>query len=226
VVNEAPGARNYASECGRDRSIVKTKPEPGRSGIVEIRQLPARRQEASGDDSTANEDATTSVNVGSPGFIGPSLAPSRSRHPHLLLDERHVFARVLLLLLDRLLFLGRVLSLLLVLLGRLMRHRVLLLIAPEKRNGLCSQAIGSDVCRGSECRGRSMVKTHPKPGRSWTLRTPWFASTLRRQIANPSPRPDLSPPHWVNGRNILSAPPAGRPPQQSSTSIRMRSAAA
>jgi hypothetical protein len=54
-----------------------------------------------------------------------------------------------------------------------------------------------------------MVKTHLTPGRSRTLRRPLFASTLRRQIANPSPRPDLSPPHCVNGMNIFSVPPGG-----------------
>jgi len=92
---------------------------------------------SAGGHSTANEDATTSLTVGSPGFIGPSFTLAVG-HPHLLLDERYVFACVLLLLLDRLLLLGRVLGLLLVLLGRLVRHRVLLLIEPEKRKALLS----------------------------------------------------------------------------------------
>lgn len=47
-----------------------------------------------------------------------------------------------------------------------------------------------------------MVKTHPVPGTSRTRRTPWFASTQRRQIARPSPSPDRSWPRWVNGRNM------------------------
>lgn len=54
-------------------------------------------------------------------------------------------------------------------------------------------------CHGIECRGRSIVKTHPERGRSRNRRTPLFASTLRRQIASPSPIPDLSSPFCVNG---------------------------
>lgn len=50
------------------------------------------------------------------------------------------------------------------------------------------------VGSGSECRGRSMVKTHPEPGMLRTLRTPLFTSVLRRHIASPSPTPDLSAP--------------------------------
>ena len=37
-----------------------------------------------------------------------------------------------------------------------------------------------------------MVKTQPVPGLLRTLRTPPFASTLRRQIDSPSPRADFS----------------------------------
>jgi hypothetical protein len=63
------------------------------------------------------------------------------------------------------------------------------------------------------CRGRSMVKTQPDPGTSRTRTIPLFASTLRRQIASPSPSPDLSLPLCSKGRNIWSALPGGRPPQ-------------
>jgi hypothetical protein len=67
------------------------------------------------------------------------------------------------------------------------------------------------------------VKTQPVPGTSRTLRIPLFASTLRRAMDSPSPRPVRSPPFWVKGRNIRSALPGGRPPHWSFTSIRMRS---
>ncbi len=72
-------------------------------------------------------------------------------------------------------------------------------------------------------RGKSIVKTHPEAGRSRTLRVPLFASTLRREIDSPSPRPVLSAPLWVKGRNIFSGSPSGSPPHLSSTSIRIRS---
>ena len=36
-----------------------------------------------------------------------------------------------------------------------------------------------------------MVKIHPEPGMSRTLTIPLFASTLRRQMDSPSPRPHL-----------------------------------
>lgn len=62
------------------------------------------------------------------------------------------------------------------------------------------------------CRGRLIVNMHPTPGTSRTLRMPSFSSTLRRAIDNPSPSPDLSAPNWVNGRNICSALPGGKPP--------------
>ena len=54
-----------------------------------------------------------------------------------------------------------------------------------------------------------MVKTQPTPGTSRTLRsTPAFASTLRRDMERPSPKPVLSSLFCVNGTNILSASPA------------------
>ena len=58
-----------------------------------------------------------------------------------------------------------------------------------------------------------MVKTHPEPEMSRTRSVPSFASTLRRQMASPSPSPDWSVPLCVKGKNIWSALPGGNPPQ-------------
>ena len=46
----------------------------------------------------------------------------------------------------------------------------------------------------NEWRGRSMVNTQPVPGTSRTLRVPWFASMLRRDIERPNPSPLVSAP--------------------------------
>jgi hypothetical protein len=72
------------------------------------------------------------------------------------------------------------------------------------RTGGCKEAAPGPDGRsqpgaGTAWRGRSMVKTQPLPGMLLTLRTPLFISVPRRQIANPSPTPDLSSPLCVNG---------------------------
>src|SRR6185503_5493970 len=95
--------------------------------------------------------------------------------------------------------------------------------------GQIADYVGPPAGDGPEattCRGRSTVNTQPTPGMLRTLRTPPMASTLRLQIDKPRPRPDLSVLPCVNGSNILSASPGGRPPQLSSTSIMTRSPAA
>ena len=51
-----------------------------------------------------------------------------------------------------------------------------------------------DSGRGIVRRGRSTVKTQPVCGLFLTLKIPSLASTLRRQIERPKPRPDLSSP--------------------------------
>ena len=99
----------------------------------------------------------------------------------------------------------------------------------EVRPTGCKRAIeklNTYVGCDSRCLGRSIVNTHPRFGTSRTPRTPLFASTPRWQMANPSPNPDRSLPTCLNGLNISSAAPGSSPPQWSSTSIRMRSAAA
>lgn len=63
-----------------------------------------------------------------------------------------------------------------------------------------------------------MVKTHPMPGTSRTPRVPESDTTLCLAMESPSPRPDLSSLRCVNGVNILSALPLGKPPQWSMTS--------
>jgi hypothetical protein len=72
--------------------------------------------------------------------------------------------------------------------------------------------------------GRSIVNTQPLPGRLRTRSEPPFASTPRRLIPRPRPKPDRSPLRCSNSRNRSSASPGGRPPHSSSTSIKTRAA--
>ncbi len=53
------------------------------------------------------------------------------------------------------------------------------------------------------------MNTQPAPGRLRTWSVPPFASTLRRLMGNPRPRPGASSPSWANGRKISSALPSG-----------------
>ena len=79
----------------------------------------------------------------------------------------------------------------------------------------CCPALAAVACIGihGAWRGKSIVNTHPRPATSRTVKSPSFASTLRRETASPSPMPDLSSPLCLNGRNICSASPGARPPQ-------------
>lgn len=70
-------------------------------------------------------------------------------------------------------------------------------------------AVENDAAVGMGWRGRSMAKTHPHAGRSRAVRVPEFASTLRRAIDSPSPRPVLFALLWLNGWNIFSRSPFG-----------------
>src|SRR4030095_8206806 len=72
--------------------------------------------------------------------------------------------------------------------------------------------------------GRSIVNTQPLPGRLRTRSEPPFASTPRRLIPRPRPKPDRSPLRCSNSRNRSSASRGGRPPHSSSTSIKTRAA--
>lgn len=64
-----------------------------------------------------------------------------------------------------------------------------------------------------------ILKMHPVPGTSSTLRAPPSASIPCRAIDRPSPSPVLSSLPCVNGRNIFLSKSSGRPPQWSATSI-------
>ena len=87
-------------------------------------------------------------------------------------------------------------------------------------------ASATDGAFGTKCRGRSMVKMQPEPGN--------IAHAQHAAVGlNAAPRDGQAQPQAAfvgtaldEGTNICSASPGGRPPQWSSTSIRMRSAAA
>jgi hypothetical protein len=55
-----------------------------------------------------------------------------------------------------------------------------------------------------------IVKMHPVPGTSQTLRVPSFDSTLRRAIDKPSPSLPLSSLSCAKGRNNFSASQGSR----------------
>jgi hypothetical protein len=88
---------------------------------------------------------------------------------------------------------------------------------------LSNEITTSDYLAGAGF-GRSIVNTQPLPGRLRTRSEPPFASTPRRLIPRPRPKPDRSPFRCSNSRNRSSASPGGRPPHSSSTSIKTRAA--
>lgn len=71
---------------------------------------------------------------------------------------------------------------------------------------ICSRTSDYSIFLGS-----SMVKMQPVPGTSRAARVPRFASTARREISSPSPRPDRSLEFCLNAEKRSEAG-AERPP--------------